>query len=352
MYDVFISYSFKDQDIADKVINGLANNSLSYWICTEQIRGGGKFYDEISDAITASKVLVFIQTKNSVDSKEIPDEIFQALDEGKQIITFLVEDSQLHGMMKLKLKSKQYVDARNGRLKSKINELANEIKHTLRQENDADSESTDKAVPEESNAEDDSAVDRQTEETVNDLKQNIKKHSKLTGWLHNCNLLGWVYNLLNVMSAYIILRVVAFPYMVTCFIRFAADTESGTANLIYRIFVRIFAYLSGAKNEGHGLWFINGEVANPEFGEQIDPAGFAFCVISVIVVAAITVSMLILLKKRPRQTIFTVLLFVVALVIAIIKNAIFGYAYILWFALFAVFVLLCVLEFIKNRKQR
>ena len=97
------------------------------WICTEQIRAGDYYYDEIADAITASKILVFVQTKNSVDSKEIPDEVLTAIDEGKTIISFIVEDSELHGQMKLKLKHRQHIDARRPELDDRIMELAREI---------------------------------------------------------------------------------------------------------------------------------------------------------------------------------------------------------------------------------
>ena len=107
-HDVFISFSFKDQALADAIVNQLTSKyQIPCWICTEQIRAGDYYYDDIADAISASKVLVFVQTKNSVESKEIPDEILTAIDEGKTIISFILEDSELRGQMKLKLKQQQ-----------------------------------------------------------------------------------------------------------------------------------------------------------------------------------------------------------------------------------------------------
>ena len=114
--------------MADKIVNQLMNKyQIPCWICTEQIRAGDYYYDEIADAITASKILVFVQTKNSVESKEIPDEVLTAIDEGKTIISFIVEDSELHGQMKLKLKHRQHIDARRPELDDRIMELAREI---------------------------------------------------------------------------------------------------------------------------------------------------------------------------------------------------------------------------------
>ena len=127
-HDVFISFSFKDQQISDIIVNQLMNKyGISCWICTEQIRAGEYYYDIIAEAISESQILVFVQTKNSVESKEIPDEILTAIDEGKTIISFIVEDSELRGQMKLKLKHRQHIDATKPTLDERIMELAKDI---------------------------------------------------------------------------------------------------------------------------------------------------------------------------------------------------------------------------------
>ena len=127
-HDVFISFSFKDQALADYIVNQLTSKyRIPCWICTEQIRAGDYYYDDIADAISASKVLVFVQTKNSVESKEIPDEILTAIDEGKTIVSFILEDSELRGQMKLKLKHRQHIDAREPELDDRIRDLAKEL---------------------------------------------------------------------------------------------------------------------------------------------------------------------------------------------------------------------------------
>lgn len=127
-HDVFISFSFKDQALADYIVNQLTSKyRIPCWICTEQIRAGDYYYDDIADAISASKILVFVQTKNSVESKEIPDEILTAIDEGKTIVSFILEDSELRGQMKLKLKHRQHIDAREPELDDRIRDLAKEL---------------------------------------------------------------------------------------------------------------------------------------------------------------------------------------------------------------------------------
>ena len=127
-HDVFISFSFKDQAVAENISNQLNHiYGIPCWICTTEIRAGDGFYDIISDAITASKVLLFVQTKNSVQSKEIPDEVCQAIGDGKTIVSFVVEDSELRGTLKLKLSGKQFVDGKKPTLDDRIEDLAHEL---------------------------------------------------------------------------------------------------------------------------------------------------------------------------------------------------------------------------------
>jgi len=127
-HDVFISFSFKDQSIVDQIVNQLTNKyKIPCWICTKKIRAGSYYYDEIESAISSSKVFLFVQTKNSVDSKEIPDEVLTAIDEGKTIISFIVEESELHGQMKLKLKHRQHIDATTPEFDDRIRDLAMEL---------------------------------------------------------------------------------------------------------------------------------------------------------------------------------------------------------------------------------
>ena len=67
-HDVFISYSFADQTIADRVLNTLINTyRIHPWICTRDIGGGVDYKKEIVRAIRECKVFVFLQSKNSVE---------------------------------------------------------------------------------------------------------------------------------------------------------------------------------------------------------------------------------------------------------------------------------------------
>lgn len=142
-HDVFISFSFKDQETADKISNQLTNiYNIPCWICNAGIRGGSRFYADIVRAIRAAKIFLLVQTKNSVVSKEVVDEILEAIhNQEVKIIPFVLEDSDLNDLdiddedqkltVDFKLRGIQRVDGRKDPLDDRIKELAQELCRVL-----------------------------------------------------------------------------------------------------------------------------------------------------------------------------------------------------------------------------
>lgn len=127
-HDVFISFSFIDKTIVDKISNQLNFvYNIPCWICTADIRGGDDFYDDIVEAIEVSKLLLLVQTQSSVKSDEVQDEVMCALNSKKIVVPFIIDDSELKGKLKLKLSSTQRVDGRADPLDDRIKELAQEL---------------------------------------------------------------------------------------------------------------------------------------------------------------------------------------------------------------------------------
>ncbi len=139
-HKVFVSFSFKDQQIADNIVDQLERKyGIPCWICTKQIRAGSSFYKEIELAIKSSEVLLFLQTRNSVKSEEIPKEISSAIAHKKTVIRFVleeVEDSEYQdaGVI-FNLRGKQRIDAIGTDLDDIIGKLAEEIDNVLTQIN-------------------------------------------------------------------------------------------------------------------------------------------------------------------------------------------------------------------------
>ena len=131
-HDVFISFKFENQLVVDKIVNQLTNKyGISCWICTEKIRAGENFRKDIADAISAAKIVVLVQSKLSAVSKEVRQEIVDAFDNGKIIMPFIIEPSQLSGVLQSLLKDIHYIDATIPTLDERIYDLAKDICRTL-----------------------------------------------------------------------------------------------------------------------------------------------------------------------------------------------------------------------------
>lgn len=126
--DVFISFSFKDQEIAEKIVNLLLNKyHITYWICTRDIRAGEHYKRMIVDAIKSSSLFLFIQSKHSVVSEEVPKEVSIALAKHKTIIPFVIDECDLEGDLEYDLLTVQRVDGTKPTLEDRVEDLARQI---------------------------------------------------------------------------------------------------------------------------------------------------------------------------------------------------------------------------------
>ena len=91
-HDVFISYSRKDNRIADEICKAFANNDISYWIDRGEITSGDEFHAKIVRAIRDSKITVFVSSVNSNMSEYTIKEIVIAFKNKKHIIPFCIDE--------------------------------------------------------------------------------------------------------------------------------------------------------------------------------------------------------------------------------------------------------------------
>ena len=89
--DVFISYARDEFDAANTVRLVLERNGITCWMDVEGIHGGESFGVEIPAAIEASKVVVFILSERSQQSKWTRKEITCALNAEKPVLPIAIE---------------------------------------------------------------------------------------------------------------------------------------------------------------------------------------------------------------------------------------------------------------------
>lgn len=96
MKEVFISYSSVDLAQASTVRTVLEENGLSCWMAPRDIPGGSNYTKEIPIAIRNCKVFVLILSKNAQSSHWVLKELDSAVNYGKVILPFMLEDCALN----------------------------------------------------------------------------------------------------------------------------------------------------------------------------------------------------------------------------------------------------------------
>lgn len=96
MKEVFISYSSADLAQADTLRSVLEKNELSCWMAPRDIPGGSNYTKEIPIAIRNCKVFVLVLSESAQSSQWVLKELDSAVNCGKVILPFMLEDCNLN----------------------------------------------------------------------------------------------------------------------------------------------------------------------------------------------------------------------------------------------------------------
>jgi len=111
---VFISYSNEnetDRQVADKIYDTLKARGISCWAAHRDIGAGQNWQDEISKAISNSRVMIEVRSDFTEKSPYVKKEVRQAEEENLIIIPFCIEKVSLSGGGKLLLSNRQWINA-------------------------------------------------------------------------------------------------------------------------------------------------------------------------------------------------------------------------------------------------
>ncbi len=95
MKDVFISYKAEEIEEASWVRSVLESNGISCWMAPACIPGGSSYAVEIPQAIRKSKVFVLILSTKAQNSRWVSKEVDLAINEGKVVLPFMLENCAL-----------------------------------------------------------------------------------------------------------------------------------------------------------------------------------------------------------------------------------------------------------------
>lgn len=98
MSQIFISYSRKDENFAEKIVQALAENDLDAWIDLESIPKGEDWWRQIQSGIEKANAFLFLISPNSLASKVCYDELNHAVKNGKRLLPIIIHDPELESV--------------------------------------------------------------------------------------------------------------------------------------------------------------------------------------------------------------------------------------------------------------
>ena len=110
-YDVFISYSSKDQKIAEGICGYLESNGYRCFVAYRDIPRGVIWAGAIADAIDESQMMVVVFSKDFNLSSQTNREIELAAENKIPILTYRITDAKFTGAKKYYLKNLNWIDA-------------------------------------------------------------------------------------------------------------------------------------------------------------------------------------------------------------------------------------------------
>ncbi len=127
-YDVFISYSSRDVDIANDVCAFLEETGLKCWIAPRNIVPGREYGENISDAIPRSKCLCLIFSSNSNASPHVASEVAMAFDKRVNILPVRIEDIPMNEDLGYRLNRFHQVSAIGGDVRGLLPDLPQQVR--------------------------------------------------------------------------------------------------------------------------------------------------------------------------------------------------------------------------------
>jgi hypothetical protein len=131
MVDVFISYSSKDQKIADAVVNYFESSKVKCWIAYRDADAGTLYSASIMKAIKNSSIFVLVFSENSNKSHHVLKEIDAACRYEKIIIPFKIDACQPDDAVEYYLSATHWLDAISAPMDNHLNDLVKTVNRYL-----------------------------------------------------------------------------------------------------------------------------------------------------------------------------------------------------------------------------
>ena len=107
---IFISYSSKDQDMAETICRALEARGHQCWISCRDVSPGQNFQEAIVQALRSAQVMLLVFTANANNSDEIKKELVLAGRHRVTVVPIRVEDVAPNDAFAYELATRQWID--------------------------------------------------------------------------------------------------------------------------------------------------------------------------------------------------------------------------------------------------
>ncbi len=131
--EVFISYSSKNQAVADMLVNIAEENGISCWIASSSIEAGS-YAKQIVQGIKAAHIFVVIVSNDSMESPHVKNELDIAtgrISEGLIIMPFQIDNTELDDECKYYLCRQEFFMGKTPPIEERIKQFVLLIKKAL-----------------------------------------------------------------------------------------------------------------------------------------------------------------------------------------------------------------------------
>ena len=129
--DIFISYSRKDTEIVKAIYDWLERAGYRCWLDVDGMFSGVSYKKVLVDAIKRSKVLLFMSSENSNESRNVVSEVSIAVEYGKKIIPIRMDMSPYSESIEYDIINHDYVVYDRSRTEESNREMLKKIVSTL-----------------------------------------------------------------------------------------------------------------------------------------------------------------------------------------------------------------------------
>lgn len=132
MGHIFVSYSRRDLEIVNRLVEMIQRAGINIWIDREAIKAGKLWRTQIVQAIDTCDAFVLMLSSSSAASENVRKEIDLAQDSGRSIFIMNLDQAKIPADMRYQLVGLQFIDLKSLGFDSAINQLIETLNTELR----------------------------------------------------------------------------------------------------------------------------------------------------------------------------------------------------------------------------